>query len=148
MDAMQELVEINALKRLKARYFFFLDTKDWDGWIGQFTEDATLLVDTAPYTFGRDPETEPIVSGRQTIYDFVSTRLATAVTVHHGHTPLFEFQSDSEASGIWTMEDIVETERRQLHGHGHYHETYRKVDGRWRFATVHLRRLRLVTSFR
>ena len=67
MDALQLLIEQRALERLKARYCFCLDTKDWDGWIALFTEDATLVVDTAPYTLGRDPKTEPMISGRQTI---------------------------------------------------------------------------------
>ena len=58
MDPLQHLIEHRALEHLKARYFFCLDTKDWPGWIGLFTEDATLLVDTGPYTLGRDPKPE------------------------------------------------------------------------------------------
>jgi hypothetical protein len=29
-----------------------------------------------------------------------------------------------------------------LHGYGHYHETYEKIDGRWRIKTSKLTRLR------
>ncbi len=48
------------------------------------------------------------------------------------------------ASGIWSMEDIVEfPDGTVLQGYGHYHETYRKVDGEWRIATLHLTRLRM-----
>jgi hypothetical protein len=148
MDPLQQLVEHRALEHLKARYFWCLDTKDWPGWIGLFTEDATLLVDTGPYTLGRDPRPEPMIVGRKAVGDFVQNRLDPVQTVHHGHNPQFTFHSEAEASGIWAMEDIVETPNRQLWGHGHYHETYRKVDGEWRFASVHLRRLRLVTTFR
>jgi hypothetical protein len=30
-----------------------------------------------------------------------------------------------------------------MHGYGHYHETYEKVDGRWRIKTITLTRLRV-----
>jgi hypothetical protein len=33
-----------------------------------------------------------------------------------------------------------------VHGHGHYRETYRKVGGEWRFASVHLTRIRVVIT--
>ena len=46
-----------------------------------------------------------------------------------------------------SMEDIVVApDRSVVHGWGHYHETYRIIDGQWRFATVHLTRLRLEYS--
>ena len=34
-----DLVEIEAIKQLKARYFRLLDTKRWDAWREVFTED-------------------------------------------------------------------------------------------------------------
>jgi hypothetical protein len=33
-----------------------------------------------------------------------------------------------------------------LHGYGHYHETYEKVDGRWRIKTITLTRVRVDTE--
>jgi hypothetical protein len=30
-----------------------------------------------------------------------------------------------------------------MHGYGHYHETYEKVDGQWRIASIQLSRLRV-----
>ena len=66
------------------------------------------------------------------------------MSVHHGHTPLYAFQSDSEASGIWAMADIVQYGvDKTMYGYGHYRETYRKVDGQWKFSSVHLTRLRI-----
>jgi hypothetical protein len=82
------------------------------------------------------------------IRDLVVPSLDKTPTVHHGHTPIFEFQTETEASGIWAMEDIVEFTDNTLHGHGHYRETYRKVGGEWRFASVHLTRLRVVATDR
>jgi 3-phenylpropionate/cinnamic acid dioxygenase small subunit len=39
---MGALEEIEAIKRLKARYFRLMDTKQWDQWGDVFTEDAHL----------------------------------------------------------------------------------------------------------
>jgi hypothetical protein len=148
MNDLQKLLGVHALQQLKGRYFLFLDTKDWSRWLDLFTEDATLLVDTAASTFGRDPQTMPKIFGVKAIRDFVVASLEKTPTVHHGHTPIFEFQSDTEASGIWAMEDIVEFTDNTVLGHGHYYETYRQVSGQWRFASVHLTRVRVVTTFR
>jgi hypothetical protein len=36
---------------------------------------------------------------------------------------------------------------RTLHGYGHYHETYEKLDGEWRIKTMKLTRLRRDVDF-
>jgi hypothetical protein len=41
------------------------------------------------------------------------------------------------------MEDMLRfADGSELHAYGHYHETYEKVDGRWRIKTLTLTRLR------
>ena len=79
----------------------------------------------------------------------ISTLLGgpTAVTtVHHGHAPEIELTSDDTARGIWAMEDKLwwtnGDHEEHLHGYGHYHEEYRKVDGRWLISYRKLTRLR------
>ena len=143
MDAYRHLVELEAIKRLKARYFRCLDTKDWEGWLGVFTEDATLAFDLAVSSGGGDGATAPKLQGKKAIADFVVRNLTKAQTVHQGHCPEIDFLSETEARGIWAMEDIVDHGDNVVHGFGHYHETYRKVGGDWRIASVHLTRIRL-----
>ena len=42
------------------------------------------------------------------------------------------------------MEDMLRWPNgSELHGFGHYHETYEKADGRWRIKTMTLTRLRM-----
>ncbi len=143
MDALQRLIEVEALRRLKAAYFRLYDTKDWDGWLAQLTEDATLTAE--PHTIW-EPSAPPLaLSGHAAIGEYLVRMGPLRNTVHHGHTHEIDILSDGEARGIWAMEDIIEYPDRRIHGHGHYHETYRKVGGQWRFAAIHLRRLRLVT---
>jgi len=98
----------------------------------------------------RDGEggTTRVFEGAAAVVDFVSkhSRSATAQTVHHGHTFQYEFLSDIEAKGRWAMQDIVDHKDGLLHGYGHYRETYRKVDGQWKFSSVHLTRLRIEST--
>jgi 3-phenylpropionate/cinnamic acid dioxygenase small subunit len=35
------LEDVEQIKELKARYFRFFDTKQWDRWRGLFTDDCT-----------------------------------------------------------------------------------------------------------
>jgi len=146
LDKVQELVELEALKTLKARYFRYIDTKQWESWLALFTEDATLAWDSAVTTRGGDGRTASF-SGIKAIEDTVVKQVLDPTTsVHQGHTPVLEILSDTEARGIWSMEDIVISRGQRsvtIHGWGHYHETYQKVDGAWKIASLHLTRLLL-----
>lgn len=143
MATHDELDAIEQIKKLKARYFRCMDTKDWDGWREVFTEDASLEFDLAVSTLGRPGQPAPKLVGRDAILAYVSKAFATNQTVHHGHMPELELLSETRARGVWAMEDIVDDGDRVVHGYGHYHETYRKVGDAWRIASVHLTRIRL-----
>jgi hypothetical protein len=61
--------------------------------------------------------------------------------VHHCHTPELTLTSPTTATGIWAMEDLLFFgDGTQLHGAGHYHETYAKRNGRWQITSLHLTR--------
>ena len=147
MDAATRLLELEALKRLKASYFYFVDTKDWDSWLDLFTPDGSFQWDEAPSTLGRDGRPGEKLVGREALSG-VAKMLEGACTVHIGHSPLIDLVSETEARGIWGMEDIVEKSDQTVHGWGHYHEVYRKTNGAWRIQSSHLRRLRLVITQR
>ena len=73
--------------------------------------------------------------------------LETVATMHHCHTPEIMLTSATTATGIWAMEDLlIFADGRELHGAGHYHETYEKRDGSWRIKTLHLTRTILKMS--
>jgi hypothetical protein len=64
-------------------------------------------------------------------------------TVHHVHAPEIELTSATTARGIWALNDVVRlVPALTLRGYGHYHETYQKIDGRWRIKTSKLTRVR------
>ena len=40
MDTVQELIALEALKRLKARYFYTVDMRDCEGWLALWAPDG------------------------------------------------------------------------------------------------------------
>jgi hypothetical protein len=126
--------EAEAIKRLKARYFRALDTKQWDELRDVFTDD--LVADTTA-------SGGPVVNGADAFVAYLQQTLGAQTTVHQGHMPEIEVTGPTTATGIWALHDIVIFSffGFRLDGYGHYHETYEKVDGEWRIATLTLTRL-------
>lgn len=138
--------DLEAIKQMKARYCRFMDTKDWDGFRSLFCDDA--VVDTSQATVDPlgywDGGTLPVLTP-DAITTALRDRMAGVFTCHQVHAPEIELTGPNTATGIWALEDIVRrpagSELASFHGWGHYHETYRKVDGRWQFASVRVSRL-------
>jgi len=130
-----KLEATEAIKVLKARYFRYMDTKQWDKLSTVFTSD--LVAD-----FREGPG--EISHGRDAYMEMLIGAIGEATTVHHGHTPEITLLSGGTAEGIWAMYDIVDHPRFSLEGWGHYHEKYRvDSDGNWRIAELKLTRLKL-----
>jgi hypothetical protein len=131
------LAAIEQIKQLKARYFRLMDTKRWGEMKAVFTRDAKLV----------DEESASSWSGRDAIIAGLAQVLAPPVrTVHHGHMPEIELLSDTEARGVWSMNDWVDTPAFTLDGWGHYHERYAFEDGAWRIADERISRLRVIRT--
>ena len=144
MDALERLTAIEDIKQLKARYFRCMDTKDWDGFAGVFAPDAAMDMASEMRV---ETDHDGITRGNHEIAAFVRSFIDDVVTVHHGHMPEIEVTSPTTATGTWAMEDKLRwpegSPLQTMHGYGHYHETYAKVDGEWRIATLQLSRLRV-----
>ena len=139
--------DLEAIRQLKARYCRFLDAKDVESWRGVFTTDVVVKLDMAVSTGGADPMTAPAVEGVDNFVPMVMGGLENAATMHHCHTPEINLTSPVTATGIWAMEDwIIFGNGHELHGAGHYRETYEKQDGTWRIKTLHLARTILKIS--
>jgi uncharacterized protein (TIGR02246 family) len=128
------LEEIEAIKRVKARYFRLLDAQAWEEWAQVFTPDARLRWGPAP---------GDVFEGRDAIVAGVRRALEGATSCHHGHMPEIELTGRDSARGIWAMEDVIDAPGWSLHGWGHYHEEYALVDGAWRIRSTTLTRLRV-----
>nr|WP_231377838.1 nuclear transport factor 2 family protein [Sphingobium sp. JAI105] len=135
------MVAIEEIKQLKARYFRCVDGKDWDGFRAVFAADAAFDIS--------NDRPGCILIGPDSIAEAASTPLTGCISIHHGHCPEIEVISETTATGIWAMEDMLRWDaqsarpNRTLHGYGHYHETYVKQDGGWRIQSLKLVRLRV-----
>jgi hypothetical protein len=139
MDATERLLAIEEIRQLKARYFRCLDTKDWAGLAAVFAPDGVLD--------HREAEMEHTVTGAQAIADSIEGAVREAITVHHGHMSEIEILSPTTARGIWAMEDKLwwpeGSPYKTIHGYGHYHEEYSKVESEWKISLNRLTRLRI-----
>jgi len=133
LDALEATEDI---KKLKARYFRFVDEKNHDELGGLFTTDARITTDGIDW-----PSPGAFV-------EVIRDLIGPAPTVHHGHMPEIDILGPDTASGIWAMEDLLTfpaaPDAPEGHrGYGQYRETYRKVDGHWLIDSLDLTRFRM-----
>lgn len=145
MTESEKIAAILEIHALKARYFRMMDTKDWAGLEAVFMPD--LIADFRDSAGPRD-ESQLTHGAREYMAKLVPI-LQNVRTVHHGHMPEITIESADSASGIWAMEDKLWVEEGSslpfawMHGYGHYHERYVRIDGAWRIAETRLSRLRV-----
>ena len=145
MDAIETLLAIEEIRRLKARYFRLMDTKDWARFGALFAPDAIFDVQGA---LEENPDLsslgDPIV-GRDAIVEYVRNGITPITSAHYGHMPEIEILSPDEATGIWALEDVLRPPVggpfTLFRGYGHYHERYRRIDGAWCIAALKITRL-------
>ncbi|BBZ36169.1 nuclear transport factor 2 family protein [Mycolicibacterium confluentis] len=134
MDDVTTLLEIEAIKSLKARYCRLLDTKEWQSWRALFTDD--FVSDTSK-AGGK------VIHGADEFVAFTRRSLRAQPTVHQVHAPEIELTSATTARGVWALEDVVRFGPGvNLRGYGHYTETYEKSGDTWQIKTSTLTRLR------
>jgi hypothetical protein len=132
-EAIRILLDTEAIKKLKAKYWRCVDNKLWDELAEVFTEDATLEYGT----------TNP--KGREAIIEFLknSTGNKKIVTIHQGHNPEIEIIDEAKAKGIWALHDyLIFGSRMSLNGWGYYHDEYVKINGEWKIKSTKITRIR------
>jgi hypothetical protein len=153
MDVLDRLIALEEIKKLKARYFRCVDTKDWAGLAQTFAPDIRFdrtraAVVRNPWTGAWNPPLPPeelILVGRDAVVAMVRRAVEHLYTVHHGHMPEIDVLTETTAKGIWVMDDVLRDQqhRRVLQGSGHYQDTYQRLDGGWTIKTCQLTRLSL-----
>jgi len=132
----QDLVEIEAIKRLKYRYLRCLDLKLWDELATCLTPDATSRYSDGRYAF----------EGRDAILAFLRKSM-DAPSFHSSHAvnqPEIELTGPTSATGLWHLEDSVIDTRGPgfiLRGAGHYEDVYARQDGDWKIRHTGYRRI-------
>jgi hypothetical protein len=131
----EDLVEIEAIKRLKYRYVRLLDLKEFDELETLFLEDATASYSDGAYSF----------EDRAGILEFLRSALGSTsmLTSHKVHQPEIELTGPDTATGVWGLEDVVILADAALtiRGAAFYADEYTKVDGEWRIRHTGYRRV-------
>ncbi|WXG42198.1 MAG: nuclear transport factor 2 family protein [Candidatus Freyarchaeum deiterrae] len=118
------LEDIEAIKRLRAKYWRCCDRKLWNELEECFTEN--VVADYFPNLH---------FDGRKALMDFLKGSLSPdiMITSHGGHSPEIEIISDTEARGIWVLNDLVILQPgMRMRGYGHYEDEYVKENGQWK----------------
>ncbi|MFF4653672.1 nuclear transport factor 2 family protein [Streptomyces sp. NPDC001380] len=132
----QRLADIEDIRQVKARYFRYLDSKQWSKLAALFTAHPTIDVGVK-YTSGKD------------LAKNTAALLGDAPTAHQGFLPEIQVHGD-RATAIWAMEDYVSfpagsSYKNGFHGYGEYHDTYQRIHGRWYISSSVLSRFRVDT---
>jgi bile-acid 7alpha-dehydratase len=125
------LEDVEAIKRLKYRYWRHLDLKQWDDLATCFAKDASVSYGGGKYAF----------QGVDAIMGFLRTSLGRdtgSVTIHHGHHPEIDLTSATTARGSWALYNYMfnEQQNRGIRIGAYYHDDYVKVGGEWKFQHI------------
>jgi hypothetical protein len=141
LDVQARLAALEEVRLVQARYWRYMDTKQWDRLRTVFTDDAQCAF---------PGERGGRAHGGDAVVGYIRDRVGDAATVHHGHQPEIEFDSPTTARGVWAFEDLLQWPpgmplqgTTSLHGWGHYHNRYAKTAAGWRISFFSVTRLRL-----
>ena len=130
----EDLVELEAIKRLKYRYARSLDMKEWSDLRSCLTDDCTAAYGGGKYSYD-SPEG---------ILEFLTSAMGSdMVSRHHVHQPEIELTSATTATGTWALDDIVinTTHHFEIRGAAFYRDEYVKVDGEWKIKHTGYQRI-------
>jgi hypothetical protein len=147
---LDQLIAGEEIRDLMARYVGFADTKQWD-------RLAALFLANASFTPRKvDGSIWVQMSGRDEIARKIEASVGSAQPIHHLFSYELEFTSETSVRAVWSMEDWIITSGdgshgpngpagafQTMHGLGHYHATYQKVDGTWFIASLEQTRIKL-----
>src|SRR5262245_18670395 len=94
------LEDVEAIKRLKYRYWRCLDLKLWDELAGCFAADATVDYGNGRYRF----------QGVEAIMRFLRESLSRergSLGHHHGHHPEIDLTGETTARGSWALDNYI-----------------------------------------
>lgn len=132
---MNDIMEIEQIKKLKHRYFRHLDCKQFEAMLALFADGASTSYDSGRHSY----------QGKSEIYKFFDSTMSNPKILHQhqGHHPEIELTSASTATGVWYMDDTVHIleHNRKVRGNGVYWDEYIKQDGEWKIQHTGYERL-------
>ncbi|MBI2867016.1 MAG: nuclear transport factor 2 family protein [Chloroflexi bacterium] len=126
------LEDIEAIKRLKTKYWRCVDNKLWDDLDTCFADDAVADYGGVGICFRSKKEIMDYFRERS------HARSELLIGNHHGHNPEIDKTSDTTAKGIWRLHFFraqKQTNKRTLE-FAYYHDEYVKEQGQWKIKTT------------
>jgi hypothetical protein len=138
--ALQHLLDIEAIKQLKHRYFRLMDAKDWKAFASMFTDDAEIY-------FGRGvrqllpPDVRRTDDGRfwvtrDELVAWSEAGMRDFTTVHQASMPEITIVDADHATGVWSMTDATRLTADPVapwyRAYATYHDEYVRTPGGWR----------------
>ena len=123
------LEDVEAIKKVKAKYWYCLERKLWDKLPEVFAEGVIdYLGDGQIGCQGK----------KDVVKHLVDLLDKGGVNLHRGHSPMIEITSETTATGKWDMYVYMEFDPRAKRGHeqwGSYEDEYVKEDGKWKIKS-------------
>jgi hypothetical protein len=141
-DAVQELLAIEAIRRLKASYFRTMDAQDWDAFAALLTDDFEVVFAVPEEQFYPADATRlpdgRMQADRARLLAWMKIGAQGMTTVHHAHMPVIDVTGPDSATGFWSMTDYTswlgDDGPVWMASYGSHEETYRRTDGRWQIC--------------
>ena len=132
---MMDLIAIEQIKQLKARYFRGIDTCNLNLLRSVLAPEVKISFDSPTYQFELNGIEDAIAFYRS---NFTNRRFG----MHNGHTPEITVHGDV-ATGLWYLNDLFINldEQTLLNGSAIYEDHYIKVEGEWRILRTGYKRL-------
>jgi len=125
------LEDIEAIKRLKSKYWYCIDRKLWAELAHCFAED--VVMDNSPFI---------TLKGRNEFVEYLrKLHGPNFITMsHQGHNPYIEITNETTAKGIWALRNnALDTQaNRVFTGRGFYEDEYIKEKGEWKIKSTKL----------
>jgi len=123
------LEDIEAIRRLRNKYFRCLDGRLWDEMAECFTDDVSAQYFNGEFKF----------EGKKALLGFFEMGMTDAlIGMHHGHHPEIEITSETTARGTWGLYNYL-IDRKNNRGQriaGIYQDEYVKENGRWKIKSI------------
>jgi hypothetical protein len=124
------LEDLEAIKNLKSKYWYYVDNKMWYELADTFTEEVFMEL----------PKKK--IQGKQSLIGEIEKSFEEVVTIHQGYAIQIDITGETTASGLWAFNDFLVYRRAEklYKGWGYYYDEYAKEKSKWRIKSSKLTR--------